>query len=155
MSKPAYLTPEGAQKLRAELEELKGPRREDIATRLRIAIEQGDLSENADYIRTKEEQGFLEGRILEVAAILRNAVIIEDSHGNNGEVVVGSHVTIQEEDFPEETYHLVGANEANPREGRISNESPIGKALLNKKVGDEVEVQVPNGKIHLKIVKIA
>ncbi len=155
MSKPAYLTPEGAQKLRTELEELKGPRREDIAIRLRIAIEQGDLSENADYIRTKEEQGFLEGRILEVAAILRNAVIIEDSHGNNGEVVVGSHVTIQEEDFPEETYHLVGANEANPREGRISNESPIGKALLNKKVGDEVEVQVPNGKIHLKIVKIA
>ncbi len=154
MNKPNYLTAEGAARLRAELEELKGPKREEIAKRLRFAIEQGDLSENADYIATKEEQGFVEGRIQELEQILRNAVIIEENHQARQVVEIGARVTIQEEGFPPETYHMVGPNEANPREGRISHESPIGQALLGKKVNDEVTARVPNGTIRLKILKI-
>src|SRR5215468_4638548 len=128
MSEPTYLTAEGEAKLKAELEELKGPRREELAKRLRSAIQMGDLSENADYHKAKEDQGFLEGRIQEIEYTLRNAVIIEKS-ASKDQVGVGSHVTIQEGSFPEETYHVVGAKEADPRNGRISNESPIGRAL--------------------------
>jgi transcription elongation factor GreA len=135
MSKPVYLTQEGADRLRAELADLKGPGRKDLAARLRIAIQQGDLSENADYIATKEEQGFLEGRILELEQILRDVLIIEERKGMREKVEIGAHVTIQEEDFPAEIYHLVGPNEANPKEGRISFESPIGRALMGKRVG--------------------
>lgn len=154
MPKPVYLTQEGADKLRAELEELKGPKREDLARRLRIAIQQGDLSENADYIATKEEQGFLEGRILELEAILRDVTIIDDSKSRD-QVEIGAHVTLQEEGYPdEETYYVVGPNEANPREGRISHESPIGKALIGKKVGETAVAETPNGQIRFKILKI-
>src|SRR5512139_1182703 len=129
MSQQTYLTPEGAAKLKAELAELTGPRREELAQRLRAAIQMGDLSENADYHKAKEDQGFLEGRIQEIEAILRNAVIIEKNPGSET-VALGSHVTIQEEGSPPETYHLVGPTEADPRSGRISHESPIGRALL-------------------------
>lgn len=153
MAKPVYLTPEGDEKLRIELEKLKGPKRQEIADRLRAAISQGDLSENADYIATKEEQGFVEGRIQEIEALLRNAVLIENGNSND-EVSLGSHVTIKEGSFPKERYHLVGPNEANPRKGRISHESPIGKALVGKKVGDKVSVKVPNGQIEFEILKI-
>lgn len=154
MSKPVYLTKEGAEKLRAELIELKGPRREDLAARLRVAIQQGDLKENADYIATKEEQGFMEGRILELESILRDVIIIDDKK-NRDTVEVGAHVTIQEagEDEKEE-YYLVGPNEANPREGRISHESPIGRALMGKKVGDTAVATTPGGSITFKIVSI-
>jgi transcription elongation factor GreA len=148
-----YLTPEGEAKLRAELEELKGPRREELSQRLRSAIQMGDLSENADYHKAKEDQGFLEGRIQEIEAILRNAVIIEKS-GSTETVAIGSHVTIQEEGFPPETYHLVGPTEADPRSGRISFESPIGKALLDKKVGEIATADAPGGAIRFKILKI-
>lgn len=147
-----YLTPEGEAKLRAELEELKGPRREELAKRLRSAIQMGDLSENADYHKAKEDQGFLEGRIKEIEAILRNAVIIEKT--NSDSVSVGSHVTIQEGDFDPETYHIVGPAEADPRNGRISHESPIGIALMDKKVGEIAEAETPGGKVKFKIVKI-
>jgi transcription elongation factor GreA len=154
MTEPTYLTAEGAARLRAELKELTGPRRAELATRLRAAIQMGDLSENADYIKAKEDQGFLEGRIQELEYLLGNAVIIEKS--NNKDVVsVGSHVTIQEEDFPEETYHLVGPTEADPSNGKISHESPIGKALIEHKVGDTVEAETPGGVITFKILKIA
>ena len=148
-----YLTPEGEDKLRAELAELKGPRREDLSKRLRAAIQMGDLSENADYHKAKEDQGFLEGRIQEIEAILRSAVIIEKKTGGNT-VTIGSHITIQEDDLPPETYHLVGPTEADPPNGRISNESPIGKALLDKKVGEIADVTTPGGVVHFKILKI-
>lgn len=153
MPKPNYLTPEGEAKLTAELEELKGPRRDELALRLRSAIQMGDLSENADYHKAKEDQGFLEGRIQEIEAILRNSVIIEKTQ-SKGVVSIGSHVTIQEDDFDPETYHLVGPAEADPRNGRISHESPIGSALMDKKVGDFAEAETPSGKIKFKVVKI-
>ena len=153
MPEPTYLTPEGHEKLKAELEELKGPRREELAKRLRSAIQMGDLSENADYHQAKEDQGFLEGRIQEIEYLLRNAVII-DKNVSNDVVSVGNRVTIQEADFPPETYHVVGAKEADPRNGRISNESPIGRAVMDHKVGDVVEAETPGGKIKFKIVKI-
>jgi transcription elongation factor GreA len=152
MAHQTYLTPEGEAKLKAELAELTGRRREELAQRLRSAIQMGDLSENADYHKAKEDQAFLEGRIQEIEAALRSAVIIEKKHSDI--VTVGSSVTIQEENFPPETYHLVGAKEADPRNGRISNESPIGRALLDHKVGDIVETETPAGKISLKILKV-
>ncbi len=153
MTQTNYLTAEGEQKLKTELEELKGPRREELSKRLRSAIQMGDLSENADYHKAKEDQGFLEGRIQEIEAILRNAVIIEKGQ-NSGVVSIGSHVTIQEAGFDPETYHLVGPTEADPRKGKISHESPIGLALIDKKVGDTAEAATPGGKIKFKILKI-
>ena len=152
MTQPTYLTPEGQTKLKAELAELTGPRREELSQRLRSAIQMGDLSENADYHKAKEDQAFLEGRIQELEAILRDAVIIEKT--NSEVVTIGSHVTIQEGNFPPETYHVVGAKEANPRQGRISNESPIGSALMDHKVGDIVEVETPDGRIAFKVLKL-
>jgi transcription elongation factor GreA len=153
MPDPTYLTEEGAAKLKQELEELKGPRRTELAKRLRSAIQMGDLSENADYHKAKEDQGFLEGRIQEIEYKLRNAIIIEKN--TSREIVsIGNHVTIQEEGQPAETYHVVGAQEADPRNGRISNESPIGRALMDHKVGDVVHVDTPGGKLTFKILKI-
>ena len=147
-----YLTPEGEIKLRAELAELTGPRREELAKRLRSAIQMGDLSENADYHKAKEDQAFLEGRIQELEAILRMATIVEKKQSDV--VEVGALVTIQEEDYDPETFYLVGATEADPRNGKISNESPFGKALLGHKVGDVVEAETPGGKVKLKLLKI-
>ena len=152
MAHQTYLTPEGEAKLTTELAELTGRRREELAQRLRSAIQMGDLSENADYHKAKEDQAFLEGRIQEIEAALRTAVIIEKKYGDT--VTVGSSVTIQEENFPPETYYVVGAKEADPRNGKISNESPIGRALMDHKVGDVVETETPDGKIALKILKI-
>jgi len=149
-----YLTKAGKEELKQELENLKGPVRLEIAKRLKSAIEMGDLSENAEYIATKEEQGFIEGRIQEIAYILSEAILIEENNGNNDMVTVGAKITIQEEDFPEEIYHLVGSKEADPGNGRISNESPIGQALIGKKVGDEVNVETPGGTLNFIILKI-
>jgi transcription elongation factor GreA len=153
MTQPNYLTPEGEAKLNAELQELKGTKREELSKRLRSAIQMGDLSENADYHKAKEDQGFLEGRIQEIEAILRNAVIIEKGAGQDY-VFIGSHITIQEGNDDPETYHLVGPTEADPRKGKISHESPIGSALMNKKVGDIAEADTPGGRIKFKILKI-
>jgi transcription elongation factor GreA len=149
---PTYLTREGEKKLQAELAELTGPRREELSKRLRSAIQMGDLSENADYHKAKEDQAFLEGRIQEIEAVLRTAVIVDKTHSDV--VTVSSHVTVQEDNFPPETYHLVGAKEADPRNGKISNESPIGRALMEHKVGDVVEAETPGGKIRFKILKV-
>jgi transcription elongation factor GreA len=150
----SYLTAEGSERLRQELEYLKGPGRIDIAKRLRIAIQQGDLSENADYIATKEEQAFLEGRVLELEQILQNTVIIEEIKKDTSLVNVGARITIQEDNFDPETYFLVGPKEADPVKGQISYESPIGQALMGHKVGDLVNAQTPTGVIKLKIIKI-
>jgi transcription elongation factor GreA len=154
MAEEIYLTEEGAKRLRAELAELTGPRREELAGRLRTAIQQGDLSENADYITAKEEQGFLEGRIQEIEAVLRQAVIVDPRLRQSDVVEIGSNVTIQEDDYPAETYTLVGVNEADARQGRISHVSPIGRALLGHKAGDSVSVETPAGSTRFKILKI-
>jgi transcription elongation factor GreA len=154
MSDASYLTADGEKKLRAELDELKGPAREALSKRLRSAIQQGDLSENADYISAKEEQGFLEGRILELDQILKNVRIIDESGQARDMVDIGAHITVQEEDYPPDTYYLVGPKEADPKNGRISYESPIGKALIGHRVGDEVLAETPGGTIKLKIVSI-
>jgi len=147
-----YLTLEGEAKLRAELKELTGSKREELAQRLRAAIQMGDLSENADYHKAKEDQAFLEGRIQEIEKILSMATIVEKKQSDI--VEVGVKVTIQEEDYDPETFYLVGAAEADPRNGKISNESPFGKALLGHKVGETVDAETPGGKVKLKILKI-
>lgn len=154
MSEASYLTLEGQKRLQAELEHLKGPAREDISKRLRAAIEQGDLSENADYTAAKEDQGFLEGRIQELDRILSNVIIIDNVTKNTNEIGIGDFITVQEDDFPAERYHIVGPKEADPFNGRISHESPIGKAILGHKVGDVVVADTPGGSIRLKIIKI-
>src|SRR5512133_1147699 len=136
MNEVHYLTAEGAERLKNELEYLKGPARDQLSQRLRAAIQQGDLSENADYISAKEEQGFLEGRIQELTQILSNVQIIDEIKHVRGMVDIGSHVTIQEDDFDPETYHIVGPKEADPGNARISHESPIGKALIGHKAGE-------------------
>ncbi len=152
MTQPMYLTPEGEAKLKAELAELTGSRREELAQRLRSAIQMGDLSENADYHKAKEDQAFLEGRIQEIEATLRMATIVEKKKSDV--VMVGSRVTVQEEGSEPETFDMVGAKEADPRNGKISNESPIGSALMGHKAGDVVDAQTPGGSIKFKIVKV-
>jgi transcription elongation factor GreA len=131
-------------------------KRQELARRLREAIQMGDLSENADYIMAKEDQAFLEGRIMELETLLRNATIISADRNNGpAEVVhVGCTVTVQEPGELEETYTLVGAKEADPRARRISNESPIGQALLGRRVGDIAKAQTPGGTLVLKILRI-
>ncbi len=148
-----YLTPEGKEKLETELEDLKTRGRKELAERLKHAISMGDLSENADYHKAKEDQGFLEGRIQEIESILHNAEVIK-SQDSYHEVVLGASVTIQETGEEPETYKIVGRKEANPREGKISHESPIGKALMGHKTGDMVEVELPQSKFQLKILEI-
>ncbi len=152
MSQQMYLTPEGEAKLKTELAELTGARREELAQRLRSAIQMGDLSENADYHKAKEDQAFLEGRIQEIEAILRMAVIVEKKQSDV--VMVGSRVTVQEEGFDPETFSMVGAKEADPRNNKISNESPIGSALMNHRAGETVEAQTPGGKLKIKILNV-
>jgi transcription elongation factor GreA len=150
-----YLTPEGAAKLRAELENLTTVKRQELSRRLREAIQMGDLSENADYIMAKEDQAFLEGRILELESVLRNATIVSTDAGQEAGVAgVGRTVTVQEPGEEPETFTLVGAKEADPAAKRISNESPIGRALLGKRVGDVAKAQTPGGTLVLKILKI-
>ncbi len=152
-STTTYLTPEGKLKLELELEDLKTTKRKELAQRLSFAIKQGDLSENADYIAAKEEQAFLEGRIRTIENMLRHVTIIEEQTG--GEVRIGSRLKVQEAGVnDDEAFTIVGAAEANPLQGKISNESPLGKALLGKHIGDEVEIDAPGGKIVFKIVAI-
>ncbi len=152
-----YLTADGAQKLREELKHLIEVRKPDLAERLRAAIQQGDLSENADYTAAKEEQGFLEGRILALERMLGEAEIIDEARAaaSGGEVRIGSRVTVQEDGFPdEETFQIVGAAEADPVSGKISNVSPLGNVLLNKRPGAKVRVNTPDGVTTFKIIKV-
>lgn len=148
-----YLTPEGAAKVRSELDELRGPRREALALRLRYAVQQGDLSENADYITAKEDQAFLEGRILELETILREATVVAPPTATDV-VRLGTTVVVAEDGGQPEVYLLVGMKEADPRHGKISHESPIGKALLGKRVGDVAEARTPAGVLRLTILEI-
>lgn len=154
MSDPVYLTPEGKAELERELHQLVHERIPELAQKLKEAVAEGDLKENADYHDTREQKSFVEGRIQYLENVLRGAVIIE-TDGNTSVVQIGSNVTIREEGLDEdERYMIVGAAEANPREGRISHESPIGKALIGRKKGDKVRVNTPGGKTTFKIRKI-
>ncbi len=156
MNDQIILTTAGKEKILAELAELKGVKRLEIARRLKSAIEMGDLSENADYKAAKEDQGFLEGRILELKRTLANAIIVDDAVMDNSVVQIGSTVTILEDGDEEEVYQIVGANEANPREEKISYVSPIGSAVLNHRKGDVVEILLPNKSTRkVRILKIA
>lgn len=149
-----YVTEEGLQKMKEELEHLKSVKRLEVSERLEAAISQGDISENADYDYAKQEQAFLEGRIADLEDSLRRAKVIKDG-GPADSVRVGSTVTISENGHDgEETYRIVGVQEANPAEGLISNESPIGQALLGAKVGDTVTVETPGGGLEFQIKTI-
>lgn len=154
MSEPTYLTEDGKAELERELDNLLNVRRPQLAIKLKEAVAQGDLKENADYHDAKEQQAFIEGRIQYLENILRRVVVIS-SEGVSDVVQLGSHVTIREDGTDEdETYMIVGAAEANPREGKISHESPIGAALIGHKKGDAVCVQTPSGEITVKIRRI-
>jgi transcription elongation factor GreA len=148
-----YVTAEGLKKLEDELEHLRTVKRQEVATRLHEAMEDGELIENAEYEAAKNEQAFVEGRILELEHMLAQAKIIEPG-GSTDVVKIGSTVIVQEASSKPETYTIVGAAEANPKQGLISNESPLGQALLDHRVGDEVEVHAPAGKLRFKVVKI-
>lgn len=154
--RPIYLTREGRAKLEAELEELTINERKQVAERIAAAKELGDISESGEYEDAKNSQALLEGRIRDIKNILSRAQIIEDEQkGNNGEVRVGCSVTVRlDDEDEEETWMIVGSAEANPREGKVSNESPIGAALLGKKPRQKVIVQTPSGVMKLTILKI-
>jgi transcription elongation factor GreA len=148
-----YLTREGLKKLEEELDHLRTVRRLEVAERLHQAMEDGELIENAEYEAAKNEQAFVEGRILTIEMLLSEAVIIEEE-GPSNMVRVGAKVTVREDGSKPEQYTIVGAAEANPAKGLISNESPLGRALLGRKVGDEVKVSAPAGVLSFKVVKI-
>ncbi len=149
----SFLTREGFQKLQEELEFLRGTKRAEIAKRLHEAMEGGELIENAEYEAAKNEQAFVEGRIKELEILLATARVISDT-GQAGSIQVGAKVTIQEGKSSPEVYTIVGAAEANPRAGRISNESPLGRSLLNRGEGDVVHVDAPAGGFDVKVIKV-
>ena len=152
--KPIFLTPEGRAKLEAELEQLKTVRRAQVAERIHSAKEEGDIMENSAYDEAKNEQAFVEGRIMTVEQMLKNAVMIDKTRASDS-VGIGSYVTVVERgDDDDEMYQIVGSAEADPTRGRISNESPVGRALLGKRVGEEVQVKIPDGLRHLKVTEI-
>jgi transcription elongation factor GreA len=151
----SFLTREGYTKLQEELEFLRTKKREEIATRLHEAMEGGELIENAEYEAAKNEQAFVEGRIKELEILLATARVIDETHhSTSGAVQVGSTVTIQEEGLEPEVYTIVGAAEANPIQGKISNESPLGRALLNHKAGEQALVDAPAGSFSVQILKV-
>jgi transcription elongation factor GreA len=148
-----YVTEEGLKKLEEELNFLRNEKREEVAQRLHEAMEDGELIENAEYEAAKNEQAFVEGRILELEHMISVARVIEKSKSKDM-VTIGSTVVVKEDGQKSETYTIVGAAEANPKAGLISNESPLGQALLEKKVGDIVEVKAPAGVLSFKVIKI-
>jgi len=148
-----YLTSEGFIKLQDELEFLRTAKRKEVADRLHEAMEGGELIENAEYEAAKNEQAFLEGRIKELEVLLATARVVDETLPADV-VQIGTTVTIKEDDNPVETYDIVGAAEANPADSKISNESPLGKALLGHKAGDRVQVDAPAGSFIVKVIKV-
>lgn len=149
------MTKEGKEKLEQELEMLKTVKRKEVVERIKIARSFGDLSENSEYDSAKEEQAFVEGRITTLENMIRNAKIIEESSSDSDTVTLGKSVTfIELPNGDEETYSIVGSAEADPFEGKISNDSPIAKSLLGKKIGDEVVVHTPGGDMNVRITAI-
>jgi transcription elongation factor GreA len=156
--KKHLLTPEGLEKLKAELDGLVNDRRKEIIERIQEAVSHGDLSENADYAQAKEEQSFIEGRVQEIEEIIKNAEIIHAS-SHRSTATIGSTVVVMvkkagDDKAAERTYTIVGANEANPSEGKISNESLIGKALLGRKAGESFPVTTPAGEVQYEVKEI-
>ena len=155
-AKQVLLTDEGLHNLEQELEFLKTERRKEIAEKIKVALSFGDLSENSEYDEAKNEQAKIEARIVEIEAMLKNVEIIEDVKGNAKTVMVGVKVRVLDEEYGDECeYRVVGSTEADPRNGKISDESPVGKALVGKKVGDEVIVEAPGGEFKLKVLGIS
>ena len=150
---PSYLTRQGYDKLQEELDYLRTVKRQEVAARLHEAMEGGELIEDAEYEAAKNEQAFVEGRIQELEVLLANARVIEEK-GKMDVAQVAATVTIQEDDNAPEVYTIVGPAEANPREGRISHESPLGRALLNHRAGDVVHVDAPDGSFRVRVVKV-
>jgi len=153
--KVVYLTPEGKQRFAAELRELVTVRRHQVEEQIRRAKEFADTVDNAEYDEAKQEQAFVEGRIQELERLLSSAKVIEEPVVKGDYVRMGSHVKVSDADGEEETYYLVGSHEADPRRGLVSNESPIGRALIGKRVGEEVTVVAPAGAFTLKIIDIS
>jgi transcription elongation factor GreA len=150
--KPVYVSADGLKKLEEELEHLRTARRKEIAERIHAAMEFGDYSENSELEDAKNEQAFVEGRIMTLEQMIKNAVVI-DQNGHHDKVELGSHIVV-EVDGERENYMVVGSAEANPAEGRISNESPVGRALLGHRAGEMIRAVVPNGVIEMKIVQV-
>jgi transcription elongation factor GreA len=153
MTNDVHITPEGLEAVRRELHELTTVRRPNIVSKIKAARELGDLSENFEYHAAKNEQGMMEARINELEAIVKNHVLIE-TKAANGIISMGSTVHFSEDEQPEETYRIVGPAEADPKAGRVSYESALGKALIGHRVGDEVEINTPNGTYSVRIVRI-
>jgi transcription elongation factor GreA len=154
MAEPMYLTSQGLEKLKAELEHLRTVRRQEAAQLIHQSRERGGTVSNAEYEEARNELAFIEGRILTLDNITNNAVIIEKSQTGGDTVQVGSSVTVKNESGKTSKYTLTGSAEADPTKGKISNVSPIGKSLLGKKVGEIAEVDVPSGKIKLEVVAL-
>ena len=153
--KEVILTPDGMRKLEEELEHLKSVKRAEVAERIKTAISYGDLSENSEYEDAKNEQAFIEGRIITLEKMLRNARVIQDEDVTTDVVGIGSTVKLKDIDYDEEVeYTIVGSAESDPNQNRISNESPVGQALLGRKVGEIVDVQVPAGVIRYQVLEI-
>ena len=154
-TKQFIMTYEGVKKLEEELEYLKTVKRKEITEKIKVALGYGDLSENSEYDEAKNDQAFTEGRILQLENMLKNAVVVDESELPNDVVSVGSIVKVKDYDFDEEVeYSIVGSAEADPMNFKISNESPIAKAIIGKKIGDVVSVDSPNGKYDVKIIEI-
>ena len=157
MAKSVLLTAEGLKQLEEELDLLKGEKRKEIAEKIKVARSYGDLSENSEYDDAKNEQAILEARIATIEATLKVAVIIDENElGADQSVHVGSLVKVENISMGREVeYRIIGSNESNPKENKISDESPVGKALLGKKVGDVVEVEVPAGLMTFKVLAVS
>lgn len=155
MTKQTVITDEGLRRLEEELEELKTVKRKEIAEKIKVALSFGDLSENSEYDEAKNEQAIIEGRIAEIEAQLKNVRVLDESELSNEKVHIGSKITIKEVATGEqEIYKIVGSTEADPMNGRISDESPVGKAMLGHAVGDVVEVEVPSGAVSYELLEI-
>lgn len=152
--KEVYLTPEGLEKLKAELDHLHTVRRPQVAEQIHRAKELGGTVDNAEYDDAKNEQAFVEGRILTLEKMIQNAVIIQEDKSTSGKVQLGSKVTVRNQDGEIDVYTVVGSAETDPSEAKISNESPVGSALLGKRAGSKVKVETPAGVIKLEVVKI-
>lgn len=152
--KEVFLTPEGLEKLTAELEHLRSVRRQEVADQIHRAKELGGTVDNAEYDDAKNEQAFVEGRVLTLERMIKNATIIQEEKRPSKTVKLGSKVKVRTQDGEEEHYTIVGSAEASPGEGKISNESPVGSALMGKRMGAEVEAKVPSGTLKLKLIAI-
>ncbi len=156
MAKQFILTDDGLKKYEQELEELKTVKRKEVADKIKVALSFGDLSENSEYDEAKNDQAKLEARIVELEAMLQNAKVIDEKDLSTDTVNVGSKVKVLDMEYDEEiTYKIVGSAEADPKQGLISDESPLGKQLIGSKIGDTVTIEAPAGEIHFKIVDIS